>query len=211
MAYYKKPKKLKVNVTQAKKLLYRALISTAGSGSYLSSPTPDICKTRLRSFVTYFSNTTDSSQKVVEYFDRRWPVYAELLESSSSSEFILKFNVYQMNFQLVDYFVIILGFSLTFFGGQKLFDETVLINLIDKKDVLDDALRNPKLLKALMKSLDFYDGLTCTSEDTIGTKKVISHILTKFPDLKKMNFMVKRSRKNGLVPRLMDDDIAAYF
>lgn len=142
--------------------------------------------------------------KVSKYFSERWPIYSELIRSSSPSEFILKFSVYQMNFQVIDYFAVIVGLALKSRDQQL----DVILGLIDKKSVLDDALKNPKILKMLMKMSDTN---VLLPDEVLKLKKVIAHVLTKFPSLKKMNFMHKKPKGHVSTPKFSDEDIATYF
>lgn len=145
--------------------------------------------------------------KVSKYFSERWPIYSELIQSSSPSEFILKFSVYQMNFQVIDYFAVIVGLALK--SRDQHLD--VILGLIDKKSVLDDALKNPKILKMLMKISDNGCKNVLLPDEDLKLKKVIAHILTKFPSMKKMNFMLKKSKGHISTPKFSDKDIAAHF
>lgn len=153
------------------------------------------------------TRSINAGGKISKYFSERWPIYSELIQSSSPGEFVLKFSVYQMNFQVIDYFAVIVGLALKS-RDQRL---DVILGLIDNKSVLDDALKNPKILKMLMKISDNGCKDVLLPDEVLKLKKVIAHILTKFPSMKKMNFMFKKSKGHISTPKFSDKDIAAHF
>lgn len=68
--------------------------------------------------------------------------------------------------------------------SEYLFDPEVLIKAIDSTEVFDATIKNPKCLKILLKILS-HDKKHYTHGNPDDLKKVIAHVLTKFPDLKK--------------------------
>lgn len=142
--------------------------------------------------------------KEVKYILSRKQTYLEMLRCKSPSQLIMKMSIYQPHFQVIDYVVLFIGFSLSV-GPEYSFDRNVLVKMIDDHSDFDDALKMPRVMRMLLKAADDpYDS-------GVGLKRTIAHILVKFPDLKKMNFMIVRTKSGKAFPRFTDNDIKEYF
>lgn len=138
------------------------------------------------------------------YLDTRWSMYQDYLSSGSVSELAFKMEIAKCStaFTPLDYIVLMVGFSLACARGLDINHE-VLIEMIDKHTWFDDAARNPKCLKILLKVLSM-------QHDLEKLKRTIAHILTKFPEMKMHNFMYRRVR-NQLVSKFDDTLIKENF
>lgn len=136
----------------------------------------------------------------------------EYLISKSASELAFKMEIAKCStvFCPLDYVVLIIGFSQKYSNGY-LFEKDVIIEMIDKYEWFDDAIKNPKCLDILLKILNKDErspgGYHGNAKDL---KQVISHILIKFPDLKKHNFMY-RKYKRKIIPRFSDKEIKENY
>lgn len=90
----------------------------------------------------------------------------------------------------------------------ELFKRDVLLKVIDKHTEFDSAMKSPRLLRMLMKASG---SPTYSYYDPKGIKQIIAHILVKFPQLKKMNFMFIKSKRKAPKARFTDEDIKEFF
>ena len=145
------------------------------------------------------------SQQEMTYIDSKWSMYDELLKSSSASELLIKIGIYQPSFMLVDYLVLFLGFSHISYTNYG-FKTNVLLKIIDAHHEFDDAMKTPRFMRLLMKMMQ-----VIPEHKTSKIRQVIAHILVKFPELKKMNFMFIKSKNKKPRARFSEEEIRENF
>jgi len=133
--------------------------------------------------------TTLVSESEKQYLDTRWTLFDSLLTSETTDEFILKASIAQCsaNFQLLDYFVLIYGFGCIGYDG-KAFERSICIELIDKHDFFDSAMKIPKLSEMLLGAIS---KSYLSSKINDFYRMALAHVFTKFPALRTMSFNYK--------------------
>lgn len=81
--------------------------------------------------------------------------------------------------------------------------------MIDNQDIMDDVLKNTRMLKALLAISAKYakSSKTATFSLFYNCKRILAHALKKFPDMFKLNLMRTRSKKL----KFTQEDIACFW
>ena len=112
---------------------------------------------------------------------------------------------------VVGYYQLLVGCMLQFPDEKKNMRLTNLLSIIDEQDVLDSALKNTKILKALLAISSKYS--RSHSEQLFSLfyncKRILAHVLKKFPDIFMMNLL--KSRTKSRRPRFTKDEIEMFW
>lgn len=155
-------------------------------------------------------STLEVSKAEREYLDTRWQIIENYLSCSSASQLAMKMEISKcsINFQPIDYIVIALGYCQRYAGGY-LFDFSVIIDMVDNYNWFDDAFKNTKLLRMLIKSS--MQGSICYLGKQEAPRKLLAHIIKKFPSIKKMNIMFSRDKNGKMKRKITDEEIEKWF
>lgn len=145
-----------------------------------------------------------------EYLDTRWSIIENCLKCSSASELALMLEIAKisMKFQAIDYIAIALGYCQRSDNGF-IFDFPVIIDMVDNYNWLDDAFKNTKLLRMLVKS-SIQDSI-CYLGKREAPRKLLAHIIKKFPSIKKMNLMFTKTGNGKLKRKIADEELDKWY
>lgn len=101
---------------------------------------------------------------------------------------------------VIGYFQLFVGCMLQFPDEETNPRLKILLDIIDNQDILNDVIKNTKMLRALLAISIKYAN---THKDAMfhlffNSKRILAHILKKFPDIFKMNLMRTKSKNKKL-------------
>lgn len=163
----------------------------------------------LRCTMASFS-TLEVSSAERAYLDTRWQMLEDYLMCTSASQLAMKLEISKcsINFQPIDYIAIALGYCQQHQGGY-LFEFPVIIEMVDNYSWFDDAFRNTKFLRMLVKSS--MQNSICYLGRRAAPRKLLAHIVKKFPSVKKMSFMFTRHKNGKVEQKFTEEELAAWY
>ena len=114
-------------------------------------------------------------------------------------------------FDIIGYYQLFIGCMLQFPDEVENIRLKNLLEIIDQQNALDDALKNTKMLKALLAISAKYSSI---HKDALfklffNCKRILAHTLRKFPDMFKLNLMRTKSKRKTL--KFTQDDIIFFW
>lgn len=112
---------------------------------------------------------------------------------------------------VVGYYQLLVGCMLQFPNEDKNKRLENLLNIIDNESNLDDAMKNTKILKALLAISSKYSSShkTVLFSLFLNCKRILAHVLKKFPDIFKMNLLRSRTKARRL--RFTKEEIDKFW
>ena len=140
------------------------------------------------------------------YLDSHWHEIQDMMNSDSAAEFILKHEICggTRHFQPIDYIAMLNGMLLQF-NGQFMFNNDVVVSLIDDYDQLNDIFKNAKVIKSFL----LFRNNAADKFNKFMFNKVIVHLIKKFPSIQNMNFMFHKV-KGAKVPYFTEFHLRKY-
>ena len=112
---------------------------------------------------------------------------------------------------VVGYYQLFVGCMLQFPDEKMNKRLTNLLSIIDDQDTLDIALKNTKILKALLAISSRYSKSHNEALFSLffNCKRILAHTLKKFPDIFKMNLLKSRTKARRL--RFKEEEIEMFW
>ena len=155
---------------------------------------------------------TGFSAHEIEYCQKKsnWSSLQSFLLSNDPYEALIHLELNPV-IDVVGYYQLFVGCMLQFPDEEKNMRLANLLSIIDEQDSLDDALKNTKILKALLAISSRYSQSHRTTLFSLflNCKRILAHTLKKFPDIFKMNLL--RTRTKSRRPRFKKEDIEKFW
>ena len=90
-----------------------------------------------------------------------------------------------------------------------IFEFPVIIDMVDDYSWFDDAFKNTKLLRMLIKSS--MQNSICYLGKHEAPRKLLAHIIKKFPSIKKMNIMFTKGTDGKIKRKITDEELEKWF
>jgi hypothetical protein len=142
---------------------------------------------------------TKLTKQEIEWLSKpsSWMPLKPIVEASSPYEALIK-----MSFSpATDSFTCMMFIAASLFYKSSNTSNSAIDNIIyivDNKSELDDAFKNTRIMKMLIAVCQYkkYKGLSLVT----SAKKLIAHVLKKFPDFYKLGYMRTKSGKLKITP-----------
>lgn len=140
-----------------------------------------------------------------------WLVMRQFLMSDSPYEALINLDLSPLKNNIIDYLGLIICSMFHFPDEAENVRLKNLLTIIDDFDYLDIAVKNTKIIKALLALNRRYSQKCPYSFYSLflNCKKVLAHIFKKYPDFLKSNIL--RSTGKNRMFRFTEKDIETYF
>lgn len=140
-----------------------------------------------------------------------WLIMRQFLLADSPYEALINLDLSPLQNNVIDYLGLIICSMFHFPDEDKNIRLDNLLTIIDKHDYLDIALKNSKIIRALLALSRRYSSqypLNCYSL-FLNCKKVLAHIFKKYPDYLTSNVLRSTGKKRTF--RFTEKDIDLFF
>lgn len=139
-----------------------------------------------------------------------WMCIQQFLESIDPYEALIHFSLHPL-IDVVSYFQLFVGCMIQFPDEDKNYRMINLLEIIDNQTELDDALSNSKIMRALLAIAANYVNSSPYRCYMLyyNAKRVLAHILKKYPKYFDLNIMHSHSKHKQL--RFKKEEIDKFF
>lgn len=158
------------------------------------------------------SSYTGFSKSEILYCQQKcnWLSLQLFLMSSDPYEALIHFSL-QPAIDVVSYFQLFVGCMIQFPDEQTNDRMKNLLEIIDTQTMLDDALKNARMMRALLAvSAKYVVSSPCRLFYVFyNSKKVLAHIFKKYPDYFKLNILKSNTKHKSL--RFSKEDVEKFW